>query len=83
MSTSSGTGAVNYRNGTQRGSLRTQSSNYTSGGQKSSVKSKSVLRKSSPAALGGGSAGASKAGSGGDAGGKNPLSILYLNLETI
>lgn len=66
MSTSSGTGAVNYRNGTQRSSLRTQSS--TSGGQKSSVKSKSVLRKSSPAALGGGS---SKSGSGGDAGGKN------------
>ncbi|KAL1199080.1 Kinesin-like protein KIN-UA [Cardamine amara subsp. amara] len=65
MSASSGTGAVNYRNGTQRGSLRTQSSNSTSAGQKSSLKSKSVLRKSSPAALGGGS---SKGGSGGDAG---------------
>ncbi|CAH8252056.1 unnamed protein product [Arabidopsis lyrata] len=67
MSTTSGTGALNYRNGTQRSSLRTQSSTSTSsGGQKSSVKSKSVLRKSSPAALGGG--GSSKSGSGGDAG---------------
>ncbi|CAD5312515.1 unnamed protein product [Arabidopsis thaliana] len=66
MSTTSGTGGVSYRNGTQRSSLRTQSSASTSsGGQKASVKSKSVLRKSSPAALGGGS---SKSGGGGDAG---------------
>ncbi|ESQ35587.1 hypothetical protein EUTSA_v10006731mg [Eutrema salsugineum] len=68
MSTSSGTGAVSYRNGTHRNSLRTQSSASTSAGQKSSVKSKAVLRKSSPAALGGGSAAASKAGNSGDAG---------------
>ncbi|XP_010476214.1 PREDICTED: kinesin-like protein KIN-UA [Camelina sativa] len=61
MSTTSGNGAVNYRNGTHRSSLRTQPSSSSS--QKPSVKSKSVLRKSSPAALGG-----SKSGSGADAG---------------
>uniref|UniRef100_A0A1J3HJG7 Kinesin-like protein n=1 Tax=Noccaea caerulescens TaxID=107243 RepID=A0A1J3HJG7_NOCCA len=66
MSTTTGT--VNYRNGTNRSSLRTQSSASTSGGQKSTLKSKSVLRKSSPASLGGGSGAASKSGSGGDAG---------------
>ncbi|XP_010494172.1 PREDICTED: kinesin-like protein KIN-UA [Camelina sativa] len=63
MSTTSGNGAVNYRNGTHRSSLRTQPS--SSGAQKPSVKSKSALRKSSPAALGGGG---SKSGSGADAG---------------
>jgi len=81
MSTTSGTGGVSYRNGTQRSSLRTQSSASTSsGGQKASVKSKSVLRKSSPAALGGGS---SKSGGGGDAGGKNknPLFIFFFTYK--
>ncbi|CAN8294001.1 unnamed protein product [Cochlearia groenlandica] len=69
MSTSSVTGAANHRNGTHRSSLRTHSSGSTSGVQKPSVKSKSVLRKSSPAALGGGSAAASsRSGIGGDAG---------------
>ncbi|CAH2038112.1 unnamed protein product [Thlaspi arvense] len=63
------TSTVNYRNGTQRSSLRTQSSGSTSGGQKPPVKSKTVLRKSSPAALGGGgSVSGSKAGNTGDAG---------------
>lgn len=80
MSTSTGTGAVNYRNGTHRNSLKTQSSGSTSGGQKPSVKSKSVLRKSSPAALGGGSSAASKTGSGGDAGGKILCPSSYLEI---
>ncbi|CAA7039172.1 unnamed protein product [Microthlaspi erraticum] len=60
------TGTVNYRNGTNRSSLRTQSSASTSGGQKPTLKSKSVLRKSIPASLCGGSAAASKSGSGGE-----------------
>ncbi|XP_010553480.1 PREDICTED: kinesin-like protein KIN-UA [Tarenaya hassleriana] len=55
--------AGNYRNGTHKSTLRTQSSGSSSG-VKPSAKSKPVLRKSSPAALGG--AAASKAG--GDAG---------------
>ncbi|KAL0694318.1 hypothetical protein Bca4012_061498 [Brassica carinata] len=66
MSTSSGTGSVNHRTGTHRSSLRAQSSASTSAAQKPSLKSKTVLRKSSPAALGAGSG--SKAGNGGDAG---------------
>ncbi|CAN7098295.1 unnamed protein product [Brassica rapa subsp. narinosa] len=67
MSTSS----VNQRNGTHRSSLRAHSSASTSAAaHKPSLKSKTVLRKSSPAALGSGSSAAagSKSGNGGDAG---------------
>lgn len=72
MSTSSGTGYVNHRTGTHRSSLRAQSSSSassTSSAQKPSLKSKTLLRKSSPAALGVGSSSAaagSKSGNGGD-----------------
>ncbi|KAJ0229154.1 Kinesin-like protein KIN-UA [Hirschfeldia incana] len=71
MSTSSGTGSVNHRTGTHRTSLRAQSSaSSTSAPQKPSLKSKTALRKSSPAALGVGSSSpaGSKSGNGGDAG---------------
>lgn len=72
MSTSSGTGYVNQRTGTHRSSLRAQSSSASSA-QKPSLKSKTLLRKSSPAALGVGSSSAaagSKSGNGGDSAGK-------------
>ncbi|CDY30080.1 BnaC05g09400D [Brassica napus] len=68
MSTSSGTGSANHRNGTHRSSLRAQSSASTSApAHKPSLKSKTVLRKSSPAALGSAPS-ASKSGNGGDSG---------------
>ncbi|CAN7040594.1 unnamed protein product [Brassica oleracea var. botrytis] len=68
MSTSSGTGSANHRNGTHRSSLRAQSSASTSSAaHKPSLKSKTVLRKSSPAALGSAPS-ASKSGNGGDSG---------------